>query len=299
MPKNARCFGTDIMKGEGGGMKKYMGSKVKPDGAGHLSCSVWAKEKGIKSKVVKLEEAESGAGTSVFDPVLCELVYRWFSPKEAYIIDPFAGGSVRGIVASVLGRNYTGVDLSSNQIEANIKQVETICKDHIPIYHNADSLNIKEVAKGEYDLLFTCPPYANLEIYSDDPRDISNMDYPEFYKTFRQIIFNSLSILKEDRFAVIVVGEVRDKKGKYFNFVSDTIKICCEAGLIYYNEAILITVAGSLPIRAGKAFTASRKLGKTHQNVLVFVKGDPKKATEACGEVEITDFEDLQDNNPL
>jgi hypothetical protein len=60
-----------------------------------------------------------------------------------------------------------------------------------------------------------------------------------------------------------------------------------EAGLNYYNEAILITAVGSLPIRAGKQFSASRKLGKTHQNVLVFVKGDGKKAAKACGDVEI------------
>ena len=29
------------------------------------------------------------------------------------------------------------------------------------------------------------------------------------------------------------------------------------------------------------------KLGKTHQNVLVFVKGDGKKATQACGPIDV------------
>jgi hypothetical protein len=31
--------------------------------------------------------------------VLCEIAYRWFSPPGGLILDPFAGGSVRGIVA--------------------------------------------------------------------------------------------------------------------------------------------------------------------------------------------------------
>lgn len=31
-------------------------------------------------------------GTSVFDPVLCELAYRWFSPRGGLVLDPFAGG---------------------------------------------------------------------------------------------------------------------------------------------------------------------------------------------------------------
>ncbi len=47
-----------------------------------------------------------------------------------------------------------------------------------------------------------------------------------------------------------------------------------------------MTACGSLPIRVGRQFVSARKLGRTHQNVLVFVKGDPKRATEACGEVE-------------
>src|SRR5690242_12336191 len=62
------------------------------------------------------------SGTSIFDPVLCELAYRWFCPPDGLILDPFAGGSVRGIVASKLGRRYIGIDLSARQIEANRTQ---------------------------------------------------------------------------------------------------------------------------------------------------------------------------------
>ena len=46
-----------------------------------------------------------------------------------------------------------------------------------------------------------------------------------------------------------------------------------------------MTAVGSLSIRVGKQFTSGRKLGKTHQNVLAFVKGDPKAAVKACGDV--------------
>jgi len=34
-------------------------------------------------------------------------------------------------------------------------------------------------------------------------------------------------------------------------------------------------------MRVKKQFDVSRKFAKTHQNVLVFVKGDPRAATEA------------------
>lgn len=59
------------------------------------------------------------------------------------------------------------------------------------------------------------------------------------------------------------------------------------SGAGYYNEAVLVTPAGSLPIRAGRQFEASRKLGKTHQNVLVYCKGDPRLAAGRLGEVAI------------
>lgn len=432
-------------------------------------------------------------GTSIFDPVLCEIAYRWFTPENASILDPFAGGSVRGIIASLLGRKYIGVDLRKEQVDANkinweeIKKkdinkilenkklsikissksmqqifqgctndfVKNVCngsccrsstneagilvtihpsekeniinaggevennllkpqnkrcpfqnndnlcdlhttdikpfgcivspftlnknntlivrnryrllkcfnhaegqpayktfsasliklfgienynyiKDHfdnnggdleMPLDENAcnmlkendqikkgekincepgaknitykikhdpmwvvgDSAIINSLAPGEYDFIFSCPPYGDLEIYSDDARDISSLEYTDFVVAYKKIIQESIAMLKNDRFACFVVGDIRDKNGFYRNFVSHTIDAFQEAGAVLYNEAILVTPLGSLPIRASKIFQASRKLGKTHQNVLIFCKGDPKKAAENCGNIKIYD----------
>ena len=238
-----------------------------------------------------LEEADGNAasGTSIFDPVLCELAYTWFCPPGGAVLDPFAGGSVRGIVAAVLGRHYTGVDLRPEQIEANEAQAQAITPDNLPRWIVGDS---REVMPDEqFDLVFSCPPYADLEVYSDDPRDISTMSYPAFLSAYRDIVAGAVQRLRLDRFACFVVGDVRDKTGMYRNFVSDTIAAFQDAGAKLYNEAILVTAVGSLPIRVGKQFESGRKLGKTHQNVLVFVKGDPRRATQACGPVEIGDLQ--------
>lgn len=231
--------------------------------------------------------ASEQSGTSIFDPVLCELAYRWFCPPGGLILDPFAGGSVRGIVAAKLGRWYVGVDLSARQIEANRKQAEAICGDNRPLWNVGDSRNIDALCPGvQADFVFSCPPYADLEVYSDDPQDLSTMPYPDFIEAYREIIKKSCAMLKDNRFACFVVGEVRDKKGNYYGFVPDTIKAFTDCGLKFYNEAILVTAVGSLPIRVGRQFEAGRKLGKTHQNVLVFIKGDAKKATADIGVVE-------------
>jgi len=230
------------------------------------------------------------SGTSIFDPVLCELAYRWFCPPGGTVLDPFAGGSVRGVVAAVLGRRYVGIDLSEEQIEANREQAEAICDDPCPVWHVGDSRNIAALATGvEADFVFSCPPYADLEVYSDDPADLSTLGYDDFRRDYAEIIAETCKLLRANRFACFVVGEVRDKRGRYYDFVGDTVQAFRDAGLDYYNEAILVTQLGSLPIRVGHPFEASRKLGKTHQNVLVFIKGDAKKATKAIGPVEVGD----------
>ena len=94
-----------------------------------------------------------------------------------------------------------------------------------------------------------------------------------------------------DRFAVFVVGEVRGKSGAYYNFVQDTITAFQQAGLIYYNEMILCTMIGSLAMRTGNQFNNSRKVGKAHQNVLVFYKGDLTKIKSNFPELDFTEDE--------
>lgn len=150
-------------------------------------------------------------------------------------------------------------------------------------------MDIQSLAPGEYDMIFSCPPYADLEVYSDDPRDISTMSYDDFLATYRQIIARSVELLKDNRFACFVVGDIRDNRGFYRCFVQDTIQAFRDAGMELYNDAILVNVAGTLPIRVSGQFQTNRKLGKTHQNVLVFYRGDPSHIRE-FGEVEIGDI---------
>jgi DNA modification methylase len=228
-------------------------------------------------------------GTSVFDPVLCELVYRWFCPPGGVIVDPFAGGSVRGIVASHTRRRYFGCDLRREQIGANLEQLEIAEPDHLPSYYCGDSRELMAVLpKVQADLMFTCPPYADLEVYSDNPRDLSTMPFEDFAVAYAAVLEQSTLMLKDDRFAVVVIGDARDDEGNYYGLPWLTVQIMQRIGLKLYNEAVLVTMVGSVPSRCGKAFEASRKLGKTHQNVLVFVKGDARAATEAIGPCEFS-----------
>jgi 16S rRNA G966 N2-methylase RsmD len=229
-------------------------------------------------------------GTSLFDPVLAEIVYRWFSPPGGLVLDPFAGGAVRGIVAGALGRRYVGIDLRPEQIKANQRVLRSIKGRlmHRPDWHIGDARFIgQHIGRVQADLVFTCPPYGDLERYSKRAGDLSNMTYPAFLDGLKAALEGAARRLRDDRFLCLVVGDFRDRKGHYRGFIADCIGIGRALGLAFYNDAVLVTTAGSLPVRADKMFRPTRKLGKTHQNLLVFLKGDARRAAEAIGPVDV------------
>lgn len=458
-------------KGKVAGWEEFIAGTGKERGGAGRKChnsKAWNRfevEKPTAESTQKI--AAVGYGPSLFDPVLCEMIYRWFTGPGQQIVDPFAGGSVRGIVATCLGRKYWGGELRKEQVDSNIKQALHIFpgSQQVPIevsgkmlrqmFHPCELNYVRGTCKGrccegsggimvtvhesereaieakgctvkdgfivadkrglcpfksddglctihgrekpfgcqaspftlnekgvlvvrnryrllkcfkcegskpaheahhwslqaifgdeeaarisklaaagedriqammgvrEYrmlvanddakhgretkgllqpqlefvcgdssktlrhapraDFVFSCPPYGDLEVYSNEPGDISNLEWDDFLAVYRKIIFRACKKLRDDRFACFVVGDFRDSKGNYRNFVSETIRAFLDAGLRLYNEAILVTAVGSASLRASRQFAAARKMVKSHQNILVFVKGDGKKATEAMG----------------
>jgi DNA modification methylase len=230
-----------------------------------------------------------GVQTSVFSPTLCELVYRWYSAPGHRVLDPFAGGSVRGVVAGAMGRDYLGVELRPEQVASNREQAH-LAGDVTPRWVQGDSARLADVVGPDYeaDLVFTCPPYAHLEVYSDDPADMSNMDYPQFLDAYRAAIAQAVQVLRRDRFICWVVGEVRQKGGgPLVGLVPDTVQAFRDAGASYYNDHILLTPIGTAANRAPRAFNATRKPPRVHEYLLVFVKGDGKAAAQAAGDAEV------------
>ncbi|MBR5227503.1 MAG: hypothetical protein IKV94_02585 [Clostridia bacterium] len=236
----------------------------------------WADKKG---KTGELSGNKLPSDTSIFDPTLCEICYKWFNVDGGKILDPFAGGSVRGIVANVLDYEYLGIDLSERQIEANYENAKEVLCDMTKLkWINDDSINVDKYVDDEsVDMIFTCPPYYDLEIYSDKENDLSNMSFEDFKKAYTVILKKCFKKLKDNRFGIIVIGDVRDKNGYYRNLIDITKSaICCEK-IGFYNDIILLNSLASASLRAEGQFKASRKVVKVHQNVLVFYKGNVKE----------------------
>ena len=209
--------------------------------------------------------------TSMFDPVLVELMYKWFCPEGGKILDPFGGEQTKGVIAGLMGYEYLGVELRQEQVDVNNKHTKKYsnvaykCGDSRLL----DSMNLDT----DYNFCLTSPPYFNLEEYSTKKEDLSRASYNEFIRGLTITFDGIYSHLQDDSFVVVKLGEVRDNKGALIGLVPDFIHKMQKLGYHYYNELVLINQSGTGAIRAAGNMK-SRKIVKCHQNILVFYKGD-------------------------
>ena len=168
-------------------------------------------------------------GVSILDAALVETMYKWFMPDKIdykpAAFDCFAGDSVGGFVMSYLGADFSGIELRPEQAQLNNERVQQHSLS--AKYYCDDGRNVAKYLKPEsQDLFFSCPPYFDLEHYSDDERDASNQgSYQEFLALLEEAFTNSIKCLKKNRFAIIVMSAVRDKKGYYYDIPSDITRI--------------------------------------------------------------------------
>ena len=249
-------------------------------------------EKYVPKEDLEHEQSKIVAqGVSILDPVMAEIVCRWFGQENGKAFDCFAGDSVFGFVAAYLGNDFTGVELREKQAALNNERVEGMKARYIC----DDGQNVAQHIEPEsQDLLFSCPPYFDLEKYSDLPNDASNQgSYEDFIKILENAFTGAVGCLKQNRFAAICVGDVRDKKtGFYYDFCGDIKRIFKEAGMKLYNEIILVEQTASTALRAAR-YMENRTVAKTHQHLLVFFKGDPKKIKAEFPKIEYTE-EDMK-----
>lgn len=227
---------------------------------------------------------------SILDPVMAELSCRWFGVDKGNCFDPFAGDSVFGFVSSYIGMNFTGIELREEQAKVNNERTSGLPARYIC----DDSRNIlSHIEKNSQDFMFSCPPYFNLEVYSDDKRDIStSASYEDFINDIECIFSKSIECLKDNRFAVVIVGDVRDKKtGRYYCFPDDIKNIFAKNGMVLYNDIVLLQQIGQAVLRAN-AYMRNRKVVKVHENVLVFYKGKTSEIKNVYPKLSFKNMED-------
>jgi hypothetical protein len=198
---------------------------------------------------------------SVFSPVLTELLLSWYGEVSVY--DPFAGGPVRGRVADFMGRDYLGVDLSDAQVEAN----RAAYPDLERLWTNGDATTFVPPV-GRYWNAITCPPYHDLERYSDDPADLSNMTWKKFVEAHGEAIARTAAAISPGGFAVWVVGDFRGPDGLLRGFPDLVARQMDDAGLLRWNRHVVRQPLVTAQVRWQSAWK-NRRATTTHGEVVV------------------------------
>jgi hypothetical protein len=121
-------------------------------------------------------------------------------------------------------------------------------------------------------------------VYDKDYLD-SIGSYSDFLESYKNIFGQVYSVLDEDSFLVLKLGEIRDKNnGEYRGFIADNIRLMQDIGFKYYNELIMVLSHNTAFLKSDN-YMRSRKMVKTHQNILVFYKGDVRNIKDKYGVV--------------
>lgn len=214
---------------------------------------------------------------SVLDPVACEVILRFFTPREGRrVYNPFGGGVQFGFVAGASGYEYEASEIRRNQCDAN----NALCSEFSAVrWVQADSATYEP--EGIYDLVFACPPYYKVERYVDydgnpPPGEINAMStYEDFRATLFAGYVKALAHLSDNRFFVVMIGDSRDKDGAYHCHEAETELFFKEQGLSVYNKIIYLEAEFTRLAQAKKTLNM-RKFPKREQKVIVAYKGDIK-----------------------
>lgn len=215
---------------------------------------------------------------SEFHPIVAERIIRLWSNKGDHIVDPFSGRITRAVVSLVLGRSYEGYEIGPNtyrltleRMNETIKRLKAFGKE-VPSYKlwNADGCKMEYTPDLSADLIFTCPPYWKAERYEKVRGQLSEMTYSEFLRMIEKNAENAYRVLKWNKYAIYVVGDVRFDD-VYYPLHIDFIEIFKSAGFDLWDIIINVLRSPHTAVAAGRA-VKKRYTIKTHEYILVFKK---------------------------
>lgn len=210
----------------------------------------------------------NGGKCSVFNPQLAQMILAAYCEPNSTIYDPFGGGGTRGYIATKMGHKYTGVELRIEEVNRIYDQMDKwgvhfdmICAD-----------STQFIPDGEFDFCYTCPPYYDLEVYSDLPSDLSNQKtYLEYLSMLQDVIENVYKKLKSGSFAVFVVGNFRQRDGSLVHLNGDLVDIAEIVGFKLWDELIWCGASNVALTRCGK-FEKNRKSVRMHEYIIILKK---------------------------
>jgi len=197
---------------------------------------------------------------SPFPEEVARLCYELYLRDRKTIFDPFAGWGERGFYAKQYSKEYIGFDINQDAIDyaKTTFAVENILADSA-----SDDI-------PKHDGVITCPPYWNLEKYSDDGLD-SAPTWASFLYEYWHLFGRVYARAGIGAIFCIQVGDWRSE-GVYYDLAHKTRVLFEEMGAETIDDVIISRkniskIKIMLPQAKRLDYTV-----KTHEYLLVFKK---------------------------
>ncbi len=259
--------------------------------------------------------AKTGLHPAQFSAVIPYRTIKMYSYVDEIVLDPFVGTGTTLLEARKLGRHSIGLDINPEFLELARQRLEhetlveqatgngsesrafeqlsflearrryvvdgSHLRDYEPVIRLDDARKMQTVEDNAVDLIVTHPPYWNAVQISELDDDLSNVgddQYEYFLNEMGKVFDQFRRVLKPDRVAVIVIGDVMRKVNgttQLFTIHSDFIQMMKERGFVTWDIFIWetkIRKSGGKPLMGSYPYPHKLFSQFAHNYVLVFRK---------------------------
>jgi DNA modification methylase len=180
---------------------------------------------------------------------------RFFTKREAVVLDPFVGIGSTLKACALEGRRGIGIELNPTfaalarkRLKSEVKDVKSSVSEQTVIKGDARKA-LLDIPSDSVDFVVTSPPYWSIlkkedhkvkqvriakgltTDYGDDKRDLANIEtYEDFLPQLVAIFRECSRTLKKGKYMAIVVSDFRDKS-RYIMFHADLAREMEKIGL--------------------------------------------------------------------
>ena len=246
-------------------------------------CNIINQDENLRHQKGSLNFGETQIKLHQMNPQQCEFALDYYTQPDDIILDPFNGRNTTGLTALHLGRKFIGFHID----EYAYKESKRVIEDHVETTPDRWKLYLEDGCemnslkdKSEYvDCIFTSPPYTGQpEPYNNDPRDLCNMSFEDFYKRIDVMMGNVARLIKKSDHEnkryhpiIFVVGTHRNGKEGIFDMDVEFQNIARSYNWTLWDKQFLETNNPHLVCSLQRNFEF-KFTHKNYETSLVFVK---------------------------
>lgn len=188
-------------------------------------------------------------GYSFHSPFYIKQFIKDYNIKSIY--DPCGGWGHRMLGAAAANCEYSYNDININTYKGCVNMQKFLGFSTWMYNNNAADFTPSE----NYEAVFTCPPYHNVEVYTRFGAE--NLNYEAFLDWWKLVVHKSCIVKDSCKYFAFVINKTYEK---------DMSQVCKDAGL----QQISNTLLGSSSSRSHLNSANSKK----EERLLVFIKGN-------------------------